>query len=305
MLTVWFGASGSGLELNGGGLASALVSVNQGGTLRGDGTLFGDLVNSASGSASVVDVGLGVGHLEVRGDYVQDAQGVLAIDITGTNSGGNHDTTEIVGDVNLGGTLQIDTSDLAAGEFVPGATYTLAEVGGTINGEFDSIEIAGRDDIYFAINYGSPAALLGEGAALDSANLITAEGYFKGDGNQDFVVDDLDAAIFAAVLIDNTLGEFRYTQDGQTRIAAANFLDAFDFYSQGAPAGYRLIDFDDVTGFAEMLAGHQRTSLASAYRTIEAALEAARHSQVPEPGTLLLALLLTVASIGGLRARPS
>ncbi|MCA9189051.1 MAG: dockerin type I domain-containing protein [Pirellulaceae bacterium] len=118
--TVWkdnFGSQGGGtggaedarlLVLAGGELrvdgavAYPTVEVFGGGTVGGNGSVRGDLVNSGG----TVAPGTGAGVLSISGDYVQHAGSVLTIDVNGT-AAGQHDHLSISGDARLDGDLQI------------------------------------------------------------------------------------------------------------------------------------------------------------------------------------------------------
>src|SRR5690606_20635928 len=114
---------------------SQQTRIMSGGSLIGDGQVVGDIIVGEGAGTPVGTLspggGMGdnpVGMMAIAGNYSQEAGGELAVDIRGDNSGGNHDTMLIDGNVALAGTLRLDVSDLSAGEFTPGAAYALVEV---------------------------------------------------------------------------------------------------------------------------------------------------------------------------------
>jgi len=78
--------------------------VNSGGTLSGTGTIFGNLTNSG-----VVSPGDSPGTLTINGNYTQNSNGTLQIEIGGLNAGVNSDLLQVngAGGASLNGTLQL------------------------------------------------------------------------------------------------------------------------------------------------------------------------------------------------------
>src|SRR5262249_45460841 len=71
---------------------SKTVMLQDGGMLKGNGTVAAGSLTVANGTVSP---GFLVGHLDVSGGYNQQANGALAVDVTdsaGSNNGGQHDT---------------------------------------------------------------------------------------------------------------------------------------------------------------------------------------------------------------------
>ena len=89
-----------------------------GGSLKGNGTV----VSSTVTNDGTVDPGLSPGILNITGDYVQTAAGVLNIELAGTTVGTGYDQLNVSGNVTLAGTLNVNP--LA---FTPpgGSTYTI------------------------------------------------------------------------------------------------------------------------------------------------------------------------------------
>ncbi|HEX2120197.1 MAG TPA: DUF11 domain-containing protein, partial [Thermoanaerobaculia bacterium] len=75
------------------------VTLN-GGTLRGNGTVTGNVNNSA-----VVSPGLSPGMLTINGNYSQSSSGTLSVEIGGTAPGTGYDRLAVTGNATLDGTL--------------------------------------------------------------------------------------------------------------------------------------------------------------------------------------------------------
>ena len=79
----------------------------QGGTCSGDGTIGGDLNNSGG----IVAPGNSPGILTIDGDYTQGSGGTLAIEIGGLAVGDEHDQLNVLGNLDLDGTLEVTLID--------------------------------------------------------------------------------------------------------------------------------------------------------------------------------------------------
>ncbi|WP_165488666.1 MULTISPECIES: ESPR-type extended signal peptide-containing protein [Dyella] len=122
--------------------------VDAGGTLRGHGTLFGNLVNNG-----IVRPGGSVGVLTVNGDYIQSANGTLAIDVTPTAASQLH----VLGNASLAGTLNLI--------YAPG-TYTATNytilTANKVTGTFGSVTSTGAPTgINSTVNYTGTNVTLG------------------------------------------------------------------------------------------------------------------------------------------------
>jgi T5SS/PEP-CTERM-associated repeat protein len=129
-------APGTGtLTVANGGTVSAQsgLSVRVLGTLRGDGTIVGNV-----GNVGVVAPGNSAGTLHINGNYTQAASGRTQIEISGTAPGSQFDMLDITGQATLDGTLQVSFID----GFSPPTGATVFEVvhadGGVI-GSFDTL----------------------------------------------------------------------------------------------------------------------------------------------------------------------
>ena len=312
-------ASNGMLCLNGGQIVAEKVNV-VGGVLEGIGTidLLGTAAPTSARTVTVssgaldpgmngVEAGFETGELTVRGNYTQTAAGGLKIDIASSQGNGLFDTLDVTGTATLGGTLTIDVSQFGD---VVGESYTILTAGQVDDeARFDRVRVIGNDDVYFSVRYepGSPLVATGPtavGVAASSlSGSVTVTGGLYGDGTGNGVIDDDDATIFAALLVDNARPGY-VARPGVTSIS--DVLSAYNFYTDGEPAGVAVIDFDDVAGFAQRYSRAQQTTLAAAYAVIDSAYQAALLSvQVPEPSAVGLSLLGALAFATRLRRRQS
>src|SRR5262249_11057691 len=101
-------------------VASPLL-IQQGGTLKGTSTIFGNVFNSG-----FVLPGLSPGTLTIQGDYTQAPSRVLQMELAGT-AAGQFDRLVVSGTANLGGTLDVVLLD----GFIPpaGASFPILQYG--------------------------------------------------------------------------------------------------------------------------------------------------------------------------------
>jgi len=84
-----------------GNLSASQLNILFGSTLRGNGTIFGNVVN-----AGLVSPGYSPGTIAITGNYTQTSTGTLRIEIGGTRDG-EHDLLRVGGTANLDGTLDL------------------------------------------------------------------------------------------------------------------------------------------------------------------------------------------------------
>jgi hypothetical protein len=91
-----------------------------------------------------------LGHLDIEGNYEQRSDGTLLVDVEGTQPG-ERDTIDITGSVELGGTLQIDGSNLS---LFPDTTIDLITAD-SLTGTFDSVDWIGNEALrsYYYVSY--------------------------------------------------------------------------------------------------------------------------------------------------------
>ena len=128
------------LQING-DLSATNVVLNTGAALSGKGNITANLSNS--GQVEPGEWPGALGTLTINGDYTQNADGVLLIEIGGLLDG-QYDVLDIAGTASLGGTLDVSLSDPGAGVFAPALNDSfdilMAE---SILGDFDSFLLAG------------------------------------------------------------------------------------------------------------------------------------------------------------------
>ena len=104
------------------------VAVRAMGTLRGHGTVVGNVINDGT-----VFPGGSIGTLRIDGNYTQNADGTLAIEVAPTA----HDVLAVSGTAHLAGKLLVQV-DPGAG-YVPGDQYQVLTAGGGVTGAFSTI----------------------------------------------------------------------------------------------------------------------------------------------------------------------
>ena len=165
--TIKFWQGGS-LFVQGGELNASTIDVGgsgltlTGGILAVD-TFNGDLINQGATLAP----GNSPGITEVFGNYSQDANSTLQIEIGNVSAGiGGYDALHVSGLAELGGTLVVDLYNFGGGAFVPqlGDAFNIVEAE-TITGDFDVFMLAllggglGWELNYFVDAFGSTDVL--------------------------------------------------------------------------------------------------------------------------------------------------
>ncbi|MBX3356617.1 MAG: hypothetical protein KF724_13045 [Phycisphaeraceae bacterium] len=160
-------------EVNG-TLASAPGTTINGGVLRGTGQITGSVVNAGG----TVSPGTSAGTLSITGNYTQQTNGALSIEIGGS-SPRDSDRLAITGTANLGGTLEVARID----GFIPDPRelFTILTASNIV-GTFQSV--VSCDDI--EVIYDLPNAV--------KVRFTTASGV-PGDLNNDGVVNGADLAL--------------------------------------------------------------------------------------------------------------
>jgi hypothetical protein len=134
--------------LNGGSLQSVPyfnpTFVFNGGTLRGNNTITGNVTNNAG----TVACGLSPGTITVTGNYQQGAAGTLAVEMAGLAAGTQYDQLQVTGTASLNGSMTAVVTD----GFVPNVndTFTVLSAG-TVTG---SLSQCCYLDPFFFVTYG-------------------------------------------------------------------------------------------------------------------------------------------------------
>lgn len=176
-LEIGFGAGTGLLTILGAGsvIAPGGTTIGSLGTLAGTGTLASDVTNSG-----VVAPGTSPGTLNVTGEYFQDSDGKLEIEIASTLS---FDKLLVTGQAILGGDLAIEL----LGSYVPapGDAFNILMASSRL-GAFDSVTVTRN-----SIPAGSFAVgLTGTGVTL--SNFSPAGGFSAADFDEDHDVDGDD-----------------------------------------------------------------------------------------------------------------
>ena len=111
------------------GLGSAGLELTLGSSLLGEGTVSGNVTNSAGL--------LSPDAMTLSGDYVQAADGELSIGIGGLVQGLEYDFLDISGTASLAGSLRLELED----GFLPSVTdsFVILEADGGLSGTFDEL----------------------------------------------------------------------------------------------------------------------------------------------------------------------
>ncbi|MEA2469788.1 MAG: hypothetical protein QOE38_787 [Thermoleophilaceae bacterium] len=156
--------------------APAATFPISGGTVRGGGTLIGNVSNTGGTFAP----GSSPGTLTVTGNYTQGAGGTLAVDVAGTTAGTGYDRLSVSGNVSLDGSLAIATGT----GFTPpsGQTYQVVTAGGTRTGTFATV--TGTDaggGAHYAVQYNPANVTLAPRFDLSVAKSGTGSGTVTSD----------------------------------------------------------------------------------------------------------------------------
>ena len=125
------------------------------GAYSGTGPLTGTGTNFFEGD---LNPGSSPGRLYVEGDAVLGLSNTLSIELAGLLPGDDFESVEVLGDLTLGGTLDIDL----LGDYLPaiGDSYTFITAVGGIDGVFDSYLLPRAQGVRFDIEYLSHAVVL-------------------------------------------------------------------------------------------------------------------------------------------------
>lgn len=199
-----------------GSIASANTYVNAGGTLGGNGTIFGNVFNSG-----VVSPGHSPGILHITGNYTQTSGGTLVIEVASSTS---FDKLNIDGHASLGGTLRV----VQLNGYQPklGDKLVFLTAGGGVSGTFstthnDFLGTLVRLDVVYEAN---DVALVGTQNSFTNAFGITTKKAKKGAPapQPTSILGITPNQIAVALALDSALFDSR-----QGKVLA--FLDGIDF----------------------------------------------------------------------------
>ena len=169
-----------------GSIASANTVVNPGGLLGGNGIIGGNLVSSG-----VVSPGSSPGTLTVNGNYTQNANGTLRIEVAGL-APSQHDVLVVNGQASIAGTVQLVR--VGAFNLSVGDQITFLTASGGVSGTFGNVEndfLATGSIVVFDVIY-LPNGVVLEGTQGSFAEFAAA---FCGTPNSVAVGQALDSAV--------------------------------------------------------------------------------------------------------------
>ena len=170
-----------------------------------------------------------MGSVQVTGDYLQKASGLLKIEV---ESSASFDTVRIAGDATLGGNLVVDLTQ--AGGVGPGAVIEIMTAASIAPGsEFDDVTTLGSNGERFVPKYqtGDPQSVIASASVL-------LECHPRGDLNLDGVFDPTpDARALALAFANPERYKVEYGVPG-TIMGKVNDDNYFDF--------------DDIQSFREL-----------------------------------------------------
>jgi hypothetical protein len=141
---------------------------NSSGVLQGTGTIFGNVLNRGE-----VRPGNSTGVLSVLGDYTQEADGTLVVEIGGTIPGDQHDQLAIDGQITLGGLVEVVFEDGFSPQ--PGNRFDVVTAT-DVDGQFVGAELPGLPaGMDWNIDYGTKIVSL----------VTTIPGDYNADGSVD------------------------------------------------------------------------------------------------------------------------
>ncbi|TWT35420.1 hypothetical protein KOR34_03110 [Posidoniimonas corsicana] len=256
---------GGAVRMRGGQLVTGAATVNIASEFLGNGEITGLVSVASGGLVSPGDVRTGIGEFQIQGDYQQSTGGELHMDVF-ENTPGEIDHLDVAGQVELGGSLMVDFSQLKAP--VPGEEFELISAGDLmVEKQFDQVDIDGLlpFDMFAAPQY-----------STTSMSMVIAE---TGDMNFDgsFDKDDVDLFVLA---LRNRDAYFNYDLDGYPIGFSADYTG--DTNANGH------LDFGDIDLFVAKL-----PSPAAEYAAVRLGLIA-----VPEPGSAVLAALAAAPLVG-------
>ena len=160
----------------------AMVTVDASATLRGHGTIVGDVANNGG----LVAPGGTIGIMTVAGNYTQGPTSTLSIEITPNDQtpGIGYSQLTVTGSVHLAGGLAINAD---SGTYRPGSRYDIVHSGSGISGQFSTVAYNSSlasyllpqvqytaDNVYLRLNVGS--------LAFSSGSSVVANAYIISQG---------------------------------------------------------------------------------------------------------------------------
>ncbi|HIJ26789.1 MAG TPA: hypothetical protein HPP79_14105, partial [Gammaproteobacteria bacterium] len=181
-------ASGATATLSGSG---TMLINDIGATIQGGGSVTVDMLTNSG----TIGPGNSAGTLTINGDFVNNSDGVINLEVGGTNSG-EYDQLVVNGNATLGGTLNISILN----GFTPGSAFTLKllDVSGSVSGIFTTVNTpsaagwgisVGTDgDGDLAVHITTPVTATNDTGAVNedaTLNVSNASGILSNDINTD------------------------------------------------------------------------------------------------------------------------
>jgi len=134
------------------GLGASGLEIETGASLGGSGSVIGNVTNTAG----TVAPGATLGTLAITGDFFQESEGELSIELSGMTQGTESDFLDISGSATIDGVLR--TSLL--GGFMPDEsdTFIILEADGGVFGTFSSVFDPGGNA--WSVTYGATQVIL-------------------------------------------------------------------------------------------------------------------------------------------------
>ncbi|MBL9151358.1 MAG: right-handed parallel beta-helix repeat-containing protein, partial [Verrucomicrobiales bacterium] len=216
------------LDVNGAAETVASVTVKNGGTLKGTGSLIAPVTVEAGGTLTPGQSPgiVATGNLVIDGDYAVEVDGNA-----GAGAVNGHDRTDVTGSVTLNATtstLTVDITDLTGGELVGGTELVIISNDGAdpVTGEFSNfaesafvgMDVDGTMDLIMTYHGGD-----GNDVALKVGNLTTRV-FVDGSGN--LVIEDIHDATNDQLTVEVVGANLVITEaDGAILIDAEGALD--------------------------------------------------------------------------------
>jgi hypothetical protein len=211
--------------------------------------------DGGGGAPAVISPGFSAGMLMIEGDYQQNSDGEMLIEV---DSATQFDAIDVSGSATLGGILTaVVTDDLAV---APGITIEVLTAGSLAPGTaFDDVRTVGSNDVTFVPVYSGANPM-----ALTASSSVILESHPLGDMNLDFVTDAADASALALAFVNPVAYQAEY----HTPAPIMGRINDDDYF-----------DFDDISAFRDIV-GMPMAQLMQAIREAQG---------VPEPNGWALA----------------
>ena len=156
--------------LQGGAMIETTAFNLNGGELKGNGSINGNV--TTSGTSSVIAPGASPGALTINGNLTLSSGNTLMMEIDGMTQGTLYDYLDVNGIASLAGILELDLDNLFGNTLVGTETFTLLTANSAIQGSFSNVASGSRLTVG---NQGSFAIHYGAGSAFGSSNVVASD----------------------------------------------------------------------------------------------------------------------------------